>query len=219
MFDTAIDAAQKLKGTIILLNETPIWVVGANDCGNLGKTWVTLKYWTLPNMDKIPEVLECKLDEKHVDFRSLGSRLGYMNAIAPGGDTQAIFVSRMAKRQTVQGLNQTNISFNSFITEEGKVEPLFHNFFKQPFFSDMLKGKYPSMKTATKLILDEASTSVAFARWFAFKKKKVGPYYLEYKGKEIGWSPDLKEINLSEAYTHLQETLEYYDIPFKLTAT
>jgi hypothetical protein len=112
------------------------------------------------------------------------------------------------------------MSWSYFTTDMGKAEPVFTDFFRQKCFSDMLKGKYPSMKSATKLVLeDETVTSIAFARWFAFKKKKVGPFYLEYKGKEIGWSPDLKKINLSKTYTHLQETLEYYDIPFELTAT
>lgn len=218
MFDTSKDAYQKLGHTVILLNETPIWITGTGDGEGGGKTWVTLKYYSLPvaEGDK-PEAMECKLDEKEVDFRSISSRLGYMNTPSPEGDIQAIFLSRMAKRQSVQGINQSNVTWTPFITKLGKVEPEWNKFYKTEGFSNLLKGKYPSRTKAAKAVLDDGGvTSLAFNRWFAYKKTKVGPYYLEYKGKDIGWSPDLKKINLSKSYTHLQETLEYYDIPFEL---
>lgn len=219
MFDTGKDAFQKLGHTIILLHETPIFVVS---CEDGPKNAVILKYWQLPNKEASPELQEVKLDEAHVDFRTLGCRLGYLNATAPSGDEQCVFVSRTPRRQTVQGINPSNLNFTYFInpTSGSKVEFDWKKYYKDTSFADMLKGKYPTRKQAQKYIIEnENVTSLAFARWFAFKKKKVGPMYLEYKGKEIGWSADLKKINLSKAYTHLQETLEYYDIPFELTAT
>lgn len=219
MFDTGKDAYQKLGHTVILLNETPIYVVA---CEDGPKSTVLIKYHQMPNPAASPEVLVCKLDEDHVDFRTLGSRLGYMNIAAPKGDQQSVFVSRIAKRQSVQGINQSNLNFTYFIDPGSgtKLEVSWLKVFKTEAFADMLKGKYPTRAKAAKAVMDDGDvTSMAFARWFAFKKKKVGPAYLEYKGKEIGWSSDLKKINLSKAYTHLQETLEYYDIPFELTAT
>ncbi len=219
MYDTGKDALQKLGNTIILLNETPIFVTS---CEDGPKETVLIKYWQLPITVDKPEVLVCKLDEQYVDFRTLGARLGYMNTESPKGDKQAIFVSRTPKRQTVQGINGSNLVFQSFIdlTNQNKsIVTQFKNLYKTQSFAEMLKGSYPSRKKAAEMLTTEKNiTSVAFARWFAFVKKQVGPVYLEYKGKEVGWSSDLKKINLSKAYTHLQETLDYYDIPHELDA-
>lgn len=220
MFDSGKDAFQKLGNTVILLNETPIYITG---CEDGPKDSVVLKYYKLPIEGAgTPELLSTTLDEKYVDFRSLGSRLGYINGVSPKGDKQAVFVSRMPKRLSVQGINSNNLMFQHFMDFTNNNKALstdFKSLYKTQGFSDMLKGAYPGRKQAAeKLLHDKSFTSLAFARWFAFVRKQVGPFYLEYKGKEVGWSSDLKTVNLSKAYTHLQETLDYYDIPHELSA-
>jgi hypothetical protein len=219
VFDTVTDANQKLVGTVILYNEAPIYVTKAVDHAfEPGKVSVGLKYTHLVGGE---EGL-CKLTEPEVDFRSIHARLGYMNAVSKVGHKQAIFVQRMAKRLSVQGLASNNLKFQQFDGTPSleQYQSKFDEHYKQKYFSDMLKGTYPSKAEAADLLLkDKDRVSVAFNRYFALLRKNVGPYFLEYKGREVGWSTNLKKYNLSGAYEHLGETLEYYEIDYALTDT
>lgn len=215
MFDSAQDAKQKLESTVVLLDEVPIYVTNALDGDGPGK--IRLRYASLPCEGRDFDDKQVEFSEERIDFRTLGSRLGYMNAISRSGHKQAIYTMRTPTRKTIQGLSRANLQFSHFESTDqmpGNNCP-WEDHFSKKHFSDMLKGEYPSMGSAYDRI-EKGWTAVAFNRHFALKHKTVGPIYLEYKGRDVAWTENLDRFNLSPAFKHLGETLEFYGIAYKL---
>lgn len=221
MFDTPEDASQKLASTVILFKEEPIYILSVG--GSPKK--IVLNYWDLPmKPDSKADQRAITIGEPGLDYRTLGMRLGYMNAEHEKGHQQALYVSRMAVRKSIQGLSKQNTFIPDFSKNEiaglMPVKCLFDNCYAKPFFRDMLKGIYPDLKKVKdRMENDEKLMSMSFNRLFAVTRKNVGPFFLEYKGKDIAWSANLHKFMLAPTYKHLAETLEHHKIDYKLSAS
>lgn len=210
MYDTKEEFNQKLAGCIVLLNGTPVQI---SEASGSSKTKITLGYMDL--RAKKNDVLSAW--ESGWDFRSLGSRLGYTNCdYGEGSYRQALYLTRMAVRQAsrTQGLSSHNVKYEGFKEDLHRnlpyYKPGFNNLIQGEWFLDTLERKYPSLdEVKTLFSKDKTVTSKAFHPKFALSKPSVGPFYLAYRGKDIGYSDDLSRWKIGEDYDHLVETLEY----------
>lgn len=75
---------------------------------------------------------------------------------------------------------------------------------------DALEDKYPTFTDIkSQFSSDNYLTSKAFNKHFAIRRHDVGPYYLEYKGKDIGYTQDFDKWKIAEDYKYLAESLEH----------
>lgn len=210
MFDTSEEANQKLSKTIVFFDKRPTYILEAS--GN--KKDVTLYHVPLKGKDSLKHCIW----DKAWDLRRIGSRVGYANA-----DIQtykeAVFMTRMPVRQAhnTQGLSQRNINIPVLKgSSRLGLQPLslqFQSVYNTGWFSDMLEDKYPGLENIGKMFSKDAwLRSVAFNREFAVRKGDVGPFYLEYKGKDIGYSDDIYRFKIADQFDYLCESLDNINV-------
>jgi len=215
MYDTREEATQKLASSIILFNDSPVYIQEATGRGSK----IHLKYVHLRSGNERSN----DLNEPGWNYRNLGDRLGYFNSDLTihgvGTYREACYSRRVAVRQShsTQGLSHRNVRISDFrgsrklaLSRSGVG---FQSVYNQPWFLDMLEKKYPSFSDVKSLFSsDKYTTSKAFSRQFAIYRPDDGPFSLEYRGYEIGKSDDLHRFKIHPDRNYLNETLEYLDI-------
>jgi hypothetical protein len=219
MFDNENDITQKLGNTVILVDGLPVYVrKGITKDGKLGML-VDLLPRTEDKKDSNKFVA---LDYHGLDYRTINSRLGYCNVFEKKS-TQAVYLMRMAARKPHQGICSDNMSW-PHLKENAKLgihkAPLaWSSLVNNQSFVDMILERYPKLSKIGQMFAKRDTVqSVAFHRFFAVNRKAVGPFFLEYKGKDIAWAEDVSSFILCKDYAYLQETLEYNDIAIKRVA-
>lgn len=204
MYTTVEEAKQKLQDTVVAHKNMPFYVLEAR-----GKTddVELCGFYCSDNRN----VLAVNILDYDFDFRNLGERLGYCN-LKCNGTNEALYLMRRPVRRSVQGLSQYNVYLPSFLsdpTSEGRWS--FNDVYKTKGFQEAFTGEYPSLCDVSKLLSEDKSVfSVAFAREFCISKdtEKVGPYYLKYKSRSIGYTEDLYRFKLSDKYKYLSNEIE-----------
>lgn len=205
MYDTNAEAKQKLASTIVLLEDTPVTVLDAKGDGDK----LSLKYVRL----RTGEEKWASIRDKGWEFRNLGSRLGYTNTDL-SNYKEALYLTRMPVRKSIQGLSTYNVSIPNFKGSDKLGLPKTRCDWsvacsRQTWFLDTLEGKYPGIpELISEFTKNPLLTSRAFNRKLAIRKTKVGPFYLEYRGKDIGYTEDFDRWNISKDFEHLRESLE-----------
>lgn len=209
MYDTKEEFNQKLSGCVVLYKDKPVHIIEAS--GGQKKIGLHFKDLRLNKIDMAPA------DEKDWDFRTLGSRLGYTN-VDLGKDSyqESLYLTRVAVRQcsNTQGLSYRNVKIPQL---RGSVRlgllrgPLgWGSLMDKPFFLDTLERKYPSLSAVSyNMRKNSRLCSQAFDPKFAVSRPDVGPFYLDYRGKNIGYSEDFDKWKVSKDFRHLYETLEH----------
>lgn len=212
MYDTYNEANQKLSGTIVLYKNLPVWITEAE--GQDKNVQLYFKELRTSRGNKA-----CIWD-KDWEFRNLGPRIGYANFdLGKGSYKEALYIQRMGVRQAhnTQGLSSKNLKMPNFKGNSKLSLPMtvakFSNLYDKSGFLDMLEQKYPSLaQVATRFLKDPEVTSMAFNRQFGVRSHPVGPYYLTYRGKDIGYSDDFYKWKVSDPFKYLSETLDYLNL-------
>ncbi len=220
MYDTREEANQKLANTVVMYKNSPVYVreTGGQNGSGGSKLTLLFKHLRTGSLDEA-----CILDRSW-EFRDLGSRLGYMNVdLGNGGHKEASYVTRMGVRAShaTQGLSQKNLNFKPLKgSNRLSLSPLnltFPTIYCLPFFSDMLEMKYPDLKDiSTQFSKNTSLISKAFSRQFAVRRDDVGPFYLQYRGKDVGYTDDFYRWKISPQYSFLSEQLEYNNLNLKV---
>jgi len=213
MYDTKEEFHQKLVGTVVLYNSVPVSI---QEALGSSKNKIILDCYKLRTKER--ETVSAW--DPGWDFRTIGSRLGYMNFdYGEGSYRQALYLTRVAVRQAVstQGLSQKNVKYDGFRPDKTKgldyYKPTWTQIVQNEGFVDTLERKYPSLTEIYDVFSKEKSlSSKAFHPKFAINKPSIGPFYLEYRGKDIGYSDDLSRWKIGEDYDYLRETLEHINM-------
>lgn len=209
MYDTSEEANQKLRHSVVLLKSDPVYIQisdGANK--NVSLTFNNLKDGST---DK-----RCIWD-KDWNFRDLGSYLGYANFdLGTGRHKEASYLSRMPVRQcsSTQGVCQRNLHIpplkGSARLALGPHNLVWQGVYNTKPFVDMFSGKYPSFEDVKKEFEKNSwLISKAFTKEFAVRRADVGPFFLQYKGKDVGHSDDLYKWKVAKQFKYLEETMDH----------
>ena len=197
MYDTHEEANQKLTACVVLFKGSPVYIEEA--FSKIGK--VFLRYSSIRDGKGYVE------DIRHEDweFRNLGHRIGYANF-----EKESLYCLRSAVRNAhnTQGLSYRNMKFCRFRDPESAPRPDWYYIGRSETVADMLEGKYPTFQDTIKMFENPLKMSVAFDRDFSIYRHQIGPFYLEYKGKEIGYSEDTDSWKVDKKFLYLGETLE-----------
>lgn len=213
MYDTRDEANQKLSSTVVLYKNLPVFIreVGGS---NGPKLTLHFKYIRTGNLE------EAYILDKNWEFRNLGPRVGYLNVdMGNGSYKEASYVTRMGVRAShnTQGLSQKNLKFvplkGSKRLNLGPSGLVFTSVVNTAFFADMLEQKYPDVKAiSNEFVKNPWLISKAFDRQFAIRQDDVGPFYLQYRGKDIGHTDDFSRWKIAPQYNYLQEQMEYINL-------
>ena len=210
MFDTVQDAQQKLNGTIILYNNKPVRIVAV---GGDRDIIVSCKP---SERGRWGTVFDVSLSEPGFDWKSLGTRLGYMNFDAFLPDyAEAVFLVRTPVRLSVQGLSERTVEYDRLhLPKEIVIEQNigFWNLAVSKGFSMMLAGEYPTLEEAMNLLRKSARDetdikSVAISKESAIYWDRIGQPYILYKRQKVG-TTDGTCIKIAEKVKWLSETFE-----------
>lgn len=215
MYDSAAEFNQKLSSCVVFKANRPVWIAEASGQGKK----ILLTFKDLRDQ-KMSQDLAFSDDW---DFRTLGSRLGYSNLdLGPESYQEALYLTRIAVRMcsNTQGLSQRNIKIPLFKGSSKLGLPRdgisWNSLHQSKAFLDTLERKYPSVEEVAKnMTKNKRLCSMAFDPKFAVSRPDVGPFYLDYRGKNIGYSEDFSKWKIAPEYDHLHETLEH--IQLKIT--
>ncbi len=215
LFETAEDVNLKLSQCVILKNDQPIYV--KQYCGGTNAENFEIYYTELPMFKRSRDYDTVRVKDPSLDWRSMSSRLGYMNA-ARADQREALFVQRTPARKSFQGLHSSNTKVSpwsgdvSYGLEPGVSNLDYH--IREDYFVEMMNGKYPTVKECIEHFKAFPKTlSRAFNKFFAIKRPSIGPFYLQYKQQDIAWSDDpTYKWKLGRNFEYLQETLEHNKI-------
>jgi hypothetical protein len=210
LFDTAADAHQKLTGTVILYKDRPVKIVAVAGDRDIV---VDCKY---PESRRWGSTFNVFLSDPGFDWKSLGTRLGYMNFDFFLPDyAEAVFISRTPVRASTQGLSDRTVEYEPLhlppdIMVERNVG--FWDFALSEGFSAMLVGQYPSLEEAMKILKKSARDetdikSVAISRDSAIYWDRIGQPYVLYKRRKVG-TTDGSAIKIADHVQWLSETFE-----------
>jgi len=216
-YETVDDARMRLKNSVVLYKEIPVYVKDVMQAGGKdaegGKDKVFRVLFTeLPlksASDMNGRLLGGRVDQntdesvrkfissKHFDIAPF--KLGYVNDKVLG----AFHCSRLPNRIQKQGLCSENFQ----AANNRKQAIMWSHFLCSEATPSMIANRYPSFDVALAL-LDKVH-SVAFSREFCLTRDEVIPklVYLFYKTNKIGIVQN-KEIVLGPEYNCLKESLE-----------
>lgn len=209
MYDSVDEANQKLRHTVCMYGKAPVYITQAG--GTNSKITLALQYLRSGALD------EKNLTDKSWEFRDLGSRVGYVNIVmGKGSYNEALYLTRMPIRQShnTQGLSQKNLYIPGMKGSPNLGLPQQTVTFAQLYvtkpFHNMMEDAYPDLEDLSDLFSKESwLTSKAFHRQFAVRRGDVGPFYLQYRGRDIGHSDDLQRWKVAQQFKYLDETFSH----------
>lgn len=192
-YDNADDAQSKLVSTFCLYKGRAI---------SVKNLWI--KEGTVDTYLIQGAHLTSKTNTEHVEiedpeFNCSEYNIGYVNQ-----NGVSAWFCRNPQKQYLQGLKYTQVTRKGTHPAIGSVE-----FKHSKPVGMMLEDDYPKfMKAAAQLVAGDAAM-LAFNKNFAMSRDKIHKdFILEYKGQQIGFTPDLKAFELMEEHFHLMESLK-----------
>lgn len=190
-YDTVEDASAKLTSTICYYEDKAVTVKivqggdtpGAIMAGIVGRDWARAKYVNI----------------KDPKFRYTKFNLGYANH-----GQVAVWWCRIPMKQWRQGLRADQMqrfASNAMYNDYGR-----WGFDKS--ICGMLENQYPHIDDCRKILTDKTSYNIAFHKDFGLSWDNLHQdFILEYRGKNIGTSHDLKKFNLTDEHKYLGEVV------------
>lgn len=210
MYDTKEEAHQKLTSCLCLFKEEPAYIENVHQNGK----HVSLEFFN--TRQRITDIQS--ITHEGWEFRNLGPRVGYIN-INEREHKEASYAVRSAVRlaHNTQGLSHKNMRLSSLRgLPKMKIPPKEMDWLyvaKGIDAANMIEGKYPTLKDIQEQFEKEPlQVSMAFHREFSVYRHDIGPFYLEYKGKQIGYSEDLDLWRVNKKYLYLYESLEHNNL-------
>lgn len=194
LYETLDEARRRLCETIVMYDGEPHMVRDVS--GNNARIKLYLRRtWDSHDLDPV------YLDDPKLNYRDY--RIGYINL-----DTEATFAARIPTRgHYKQGLYSGNMSFTKVRAPGGGTYcPEYNSIYMSLGFRSMLKGEYPSVRTAIeRLTAINGPTTVAIHPWFAVRYNSFRKdYELDYKGERVGYGKGTN-FELPEEYHYLKE--------------
>jgi len=162
------DLSQIFSESILMYEKQPVYVRDVDEDGLLDlEAFCSRKRMVVSPTDS------------GIDFTPIP--LGMCNA-----ESQAIFLSRIPKRQFKQGLCKQNLLAWTLDGAPGHNDVDYIMNRGTTSLSDTIRGQYPSIDEAVKMVTEGGKDSVAFNRYFAitadgevfYKKTRVGMYHV-----------------------------------------
>lgn len=205
MYENNEEIQQKLGDCIISYKGIPYLALGA---GNKSRTVLLCE---APSFEKR---INLHIDDPDIDYRNLGSRLGYINFDVYAGRVykEATYSMRIPARKVHQGLCRHNVYISGFKGDGSTIKPPTNaiqfdaSIFGTQVFINTFIGRYPSVST----IKEEFSTSSlgvtsrAFDRRWAFSKTPTGVFAINYKYETIGYTEDFHRAKIQERFKFLR---------------
>lgn len=212
MYTTREEADQKLKGCVCLYKGQAVLI---DEAGGT-KDNVSLSYRNI----RTKENAVSKIKDTDWEFRNLGPRIGYANLdFGTGSYKEAAYLTRAAVRQShsTQGLSSKNVKIprlkGSAKLGLGPANIGWTQVYLTTQFADMVEQKYPSIEEIREIFKKEPwQISLAFNRQFAINRPDVGPFFLEYRGKNIGYSKNMDRWDIGNDFDYLREYLEHIQL-------
>lgn len=132
------------------------------------------------------------------DFNVSEYNLGYLNNYG-----YAAWFYRYPAKQYHQGLRSDQVG-------QYMSNPAYHLDFKASSqLAQMLENRYPAYSECAAMLNKGDAALIAFHRNFAMAHDRIhGDYLLEYKGRQIGFTPNLEDFKLLTEHEHLYEALK-----------
>lgn len=210
MYETREEANQKLVQTVALYNNRPVYIQDSQG----SKTKLKLLYQDLRSKQEGSALIW----DQGWEFRNFGDRLGYTNAEnqTPSGTyKEAVYLSRVAVRKAhqTQGLSAQNLKIPKLrgCKRVGLPGVLlgWGSVYHREFFLNTLEKTYPTLpEVYSNFLSDNELVSKAFSRQLAIRRPHIGPFFLEYRGKDIGYTDDFGTWKISPDFSYLRESLE-----------
>lgn len=197
-YDNLEDARAKLKDTFCLYKGKAFYVKAVEHNPNFGieknKFVVIGTYMSGRNGTPI-------IDIDDPDFNCSEYNIGYMNVHQAGF---APWLFRIPQKQFHQGLRNTQMKMRASNPAYLHVELR-----ACKDMGTMLENQYPLFKDAVEILNQGNAHLIAFHKNFAMSKDNIhNDYLLEYKGEQIGFTPDLDNVKLLAEHEHLYEALK-----------
>lgn len=198
-YETAEEVRMRLEGTVVLYDGKPVYITrtslraGADEEGNEhDRVW----FRPLPYNNTEAEIRKL-LSSRHFDLTPF--KMGYMNHKG-----SAVFVERLASRQSKQGLCENNCKTVDFATDRRVLN--FAQLISSKGFVDMINGVYPSMEEAREMFRKRAG-SVAISRRFCLvNDEDLDLMYVSHKGMKCGTISPGQGVRLATKHRYLRES-------------
>ena len=209
-YESIGDAQMRLNSTVVLYDGEPVYIreIGVRDAGDPKDDVFRVYAETLPRTgrEKV-DTMRKYISSKKFDMAPFP--MGFMNHKG-----YAYYCSRLPRRQQKQGLSENTFSCCpvAFQHEVGSVS--FGTATQLQPFVDMVKGRYPTMEEALRLLSSEEAKSVGFSRTYALIRdlELDGLIYLYHKQEKVGFILD-GALKLSKSAVCLKESLREVGIP------
>lgn len=206
MFDSENEINQKLGNCIVLKDNRPLYVIGANSSRAILGVF----------KDGTKEEARVNLNDPGLDFKNLGERLGYINLRSVGRRLvrETYYMMRQPIRRSIQGLHDNNIYISSPRNPESAIGSIqFHHVYQEngDELSCTFRGQYSSLRDIERDFSKDSSLfSRAFSRdWAVERNKEIGPEFnLMYKMQKIGYSEDLHNLRISPKFKMIERDLD-----------
>lgn len=206
MYDTVEEARQKLENSTVLFEGQPVHVLQVSG----KKNQVTLGYYPLPFSRGDCEGPKdfVSISDKRWDFKSLGTKLGYINVEKSPWHKghEAVFASRVPTRNSRQGLDTRTVRITQFYPENNwewthilGVEGL----------NRTVNNIFPTAPEAVTMLYESPDhfRSVAIGRKLMMIFDKINPPNLVYRNEKVGYTENGKEFKLAPHKSFLAEEL------------
>lgn len=191
-YDNLEDAKMKLVGTYCMFKGKAV-VIKLLEC----EPGTTDKYVVHGTYMATSRGFTCSIDDPN--FNCSNYNIGYINVMRA-----AAWFYRIPLKQYRQGLrhDQVGIKYSQRAFADITFQP------SKPLCS-MMENSYPNFKTSSELLKAQEANIVAFHKDFAMTFDSIHKdFILEYKGANIGFTNNLKDMSLTEEYKHLTESLK-----------
>lgn len=205
-YENVGDAQMRLQGSVVLYDGEPVYIrevtqVGAGDPkGDVFRVYAEPLPLTSRERNREDEFRKFISSKK---FDMAPFPMGFMNW---NGD--AVYIHRRARRQQRQGFSEGTFGADFVSQNPNGTGINFGTCVKSKEFVDCIKGKYPSVSDATKIIMNDKARSVAFSRTFALVRdlELVDLIYLYHKQEKVGFITG-DALKLSKVGQCLKESL------------
>lgn len=237
-FETKKEAEMRLRGTVVVYDGYPYYVLGIGDHKSDGIFRIYLdplssNNMTINNFPGIPSY----------DMVPLGSSLGDMfdkfmekNPKAPlirkmmnspkfnkfrpfplgmcNMDNTVYYIERQPTRKTEQGLTHQMLSIQPIHLSTKGGKPMSSSYFNMhgDDFKACIMGDYPAAYACLAALKNPKidNDAAAFHREFAFVRGPLDTLYLAYRDNVIGILPnnDMSEVKIGKDYTYAREVVE-----------
>jgi hypothetical protein len=214
MYETVEEVRQKLVGSVIMFDNQPVFVQSSDSDDN----GINITIDCLPLNRKSPSRNKVYIEDPKIDFRSLGTRLGFINMVDPSGNytEDVVYSSRVPIRQSKQGLDERTVAFRQ-INSNYKVN-VFSSAVSREGLNNTLMNKFPSPKEAYDYIMNTPNVvakafhrkyvvAKAFHRKYSLFYDKISPPFLIYRNEKVGYTEDGITFKLPKSKDFLTEEL------------